>query len=194
MQIANLHVPIATLFGPIPIQGNVKFMRGEQVTEHWYKSDRADPRALPLADRHYNRQKIGSPQFLPPGRCFALLTKDGDALWASAWPFAQYVKHQWAGAWTNTLFRNEGPVLSSTLIREAVAATAIIWGLPPEQGFITFVSPLHVRRKRDWGRCYRKAGWRVVGVTKQDKLIALGLSRAEILEQLRVDDVKESGL
>lgn len=35
----------------------------------WALSHRADARALPIADRHYNRQKIGSPQFVPPGRC-----------------------------------------------------------------------------------------------------------------------------
>ena len=30
-------------------------------------SDRFDPRSRALADRHYNRQKIGTPQILPPG-------------------------------------------------------------------------------------------------------------------------------
>jgi hypothetical protein len=33
---------------------------------NWRMSHRADPLALPLADRHYNRQKPGSPQFMPP--------------------------------------------------------------------------------------------------------------------------------
>ncbi len=35
----------------------------------WHISHRADPFARDIADRHYNRQKIGSPQFVPPGRC-----------------------------------------------------------------------------------------------------------------------------
>jgi len=35
----------------------------------WIRSHRADAEVVPLADRHYNRQKIGSPQFAPPGRC-----------------------------------------------------------------------------------------------------------------------------
>lgn len=34
----------------------------------WEKSWKADPRARQVADRHYNRQKPGSPQFVPPGR------------------------------------------------------------------------------------------------------------------------------
>lgn len=33
----------------------------------WLRSDRAAPAARAIADRHYNRQKIGAPQFVPPG-------------------------------------------------------------------------------------------------------------------------------
>ena len=35
----------------------------------WHMSHRADPAAKRLADRHYNRQKPNSPQFVPPGSC-----------------------------------------------------------------------------------------------------------------------------
>jgi hypothetical protein len=64
---------------------------------YWNISYRADPKALPIADRHYNRQKPGTPQFVPPGRCLVLLTENADALWVSSWPFAEYVKHAWGG-------------------------------------------------------------------------------------------------
>lgn len=141
---------------------------------NWFLSHRADPRALPLADRHYNRQKIGSPQFVPPGRCIVLLTESADALWVTSWPFAEYVKHAWPGAWVNSLFRNESSILSSLLIREAVAATAAIWGNPPPFGMVTFIDCGQVRRKRDFGRCYRKAGFTVAGTTKGG-LLALSL-------------------
>lgn len=139
----------------------------------WYLSHRADPRAARLADRHYNRQKIGSPQFVPPGRCIVLLTKHADAFWVSSWPFAEYVKHAWAGAWICSAFRNESGILSSELIREAVAITRWYWE-PPELGMVTFVDPTKVRRKRDFGRCYRKAGFQYCGETKGG-LIALQL-------------------
>jgi hypothetical protein len=132
----------------------------------WHLSHRADPRALPLADRHYNRQKPGTPQFVPPGRCIVLLTAEADALWVSSWPFAEYVRHAWAGAWVCSCFRNESPHLSSDLIREAVAVTRHIWGDPPELGMVTFVDTDKTRRKRDPGRCYRKAGWTPCGMTK----------------------------
>lgn len=133
---------------------------------HWRLSDRADKRALPLADRHYNRQKPGTPQFVPPGRCLVLLTPNADALWVTSWPFAEYTKHAWAGAWVCSCFRNESTTLSSTLIREAEAITRWFYGEPPDLGFVTFVDITKTRRKRDPGRCYRKAGWKPCGYTK----------------------------
>lgn len=133
---------------------------------HWNKSHRADPAALPIADRHYNRQKPGSPQFVPPGSCYVLLTEKADALWVTSWPIAKFVRHAWAGAWMNSCFRNEGPILSSLLIREAVALTRGFYGTPPALGMVTFVDTKKVRHKRDPGRCYIKAGFKRVGFTK----------------------------
>lgn len=132
----------------------------------WRLSYRTDKEALPLADRHYNRQKIGSPQFVPPGRCLVLLTQDTDALWVTSWPFAECARHAWAGAWINSTFRNEGAVLSSELIREAVAATRWRWPAVPDLGMVTFVDAGQARHKRDPGRCYDKAGFAHVGFTK----------------------------
>lgn len=130
----------------------------------WRMSHRAHPMALRLADRHYNRQKPGTPQFVPPGRCLVLLTDDASALWVTSWPFAKYVKHEWAGAWVNSLFRNEGRYLSSALIREAVAITRWHWE-PPELGLVTFVDADKVRSTNP-GYCYLCAGFERVGQTK----------------------------
>ncbi len=125
----------------------------------WHKSHRADPRGVRIADRHYNRQKIGAPQFAPPGSCVVLLTEGADALWVTSWPLPQFVKHQWAGARISSTFRNESPYLSSELITQAVAATRWFYGDPPPLGIVTFVDAGKVRRKRDPGRCYLRAGW-----------------------------------
>ena len=144
----------------------------------WRLSNRADPAACRLADRHYSRQKIGSPQFVPPGRCVVLLTLDDRAVWVTSWPFAEYVKHAWAGAWVCSIFRNEGTDLSSELIREAIAATRSIWQ-PPPLGLITFVDHSQVRRKRDPGRCFIKAGGRRVGQTKGG-LVAIQILPADM--------------
>lgn len=142
---------------------------------NWHRSYRADVDARLIADRHYNRQSVGSAQFVPPGRCVVLVIP-GAALWITSWPFAEYVKHAWPGAWVCSAFRNERPdlYLSSDLIREALAATLSIWPLPPALGMITFVDRGKTRRKRDPGRCYRKAGFTEVGETAGG-LVALQL-------------------
>jgi hypothetical protein len=132
----------------------------------WMLSHRFDADALPLADRHYNRRKIGSPQFVPPGRCIVFKTECRRALWVTSWPFGQFVRHAWPGAWVNSLFRNEGAGLSSELIRDAISATQNIWPAVPSIGMITFVDAEKTRRKRDPGRCYRRAGFSHVGFTK----------------------------
>lgn len=134
----------------------------------WRLSYRADPAACLIADRHYNRQKIGSPQFVPPGRCLVLIaeTADGRALWTTSWPFAEYVRHEWAGAWLCSLFRNEGAGRASDLIRSAVAATRACFGEPPALGMVTFVDRAKTRPKRDPGHSFIIAGFRPCGETK----------------------------
>lgn len=133
----------------------------------WTISNRADPLARKIADRHYNRQKPGTPQFVPPGRCFVL--RQPRAVWVTSWPFAEYVKHAWAGAWVNSCFRRQGGrQLASEMIRDAVAATRWYWPEPPELGMITFVDARKIRQKPkgEIGRCYLEAGFRHVGFTK----------------------------
>lgn len=135
----------------------------------WKVSGRADPPAVAIADRHYNRQKPGTPQFVPPGRCVVLLTQDETALWVTSWPYAEYVRHAWAGAWVNSLFRKENGEVASEMIREAVVATRYYWE-PPQLGLVTFIDRAHVapikRRGRDvWGYSYLKAGFELVGET-----------------------------
>lgn len=134
---------------------------------NWRLSDRCDPVARAIADRHYNRQHVGATNFVPPGRCLVLLAADATALWVTSWPYAEYVKHAWAGAWVNSLFRREGgAVVASKLIREAVAATRCRWPDVPALGMVSFVDSDKVKHKRDPGRCYIKAGFKYVGKTK----------------------------
>ena len=139
----------------------------------WRESWRADPAGRRIADNHYNRQKVGADQFVPPGRCVVLVIHDSHqreaALWVTSWPFGEYVKHAWPGAWVCSSFRNQlrdgngfARHCSSDLIIEALAATRYYWE-PPSEGIITFVDPDKVKHKRDPGRCYRKAGFHVAG-------------------------------
>jgi len=152
---------------------------GVMTPSPWRMSDRADPQSRQIADRHYNRQKIGAPQFVPPGRCLVLRTLDDSALWVTSWPFAEFVHHAWPGAFVCSAFRNEtGAFLSSDLIRSAVSHTAWTWPVP-DLGMITFVDPKKVRYKRDPGRCFLRAGFHNVGYTKGG-LVALQLLPSEM--------------
>lgn len=130
----------------------------------WTLSHRADPLARVIADRHYNRQKPGTPQFVPPGRCLVLRAEA--AAWVTSWPFAEYVKHRWAGAWVNSLFRREDGPVASEMIRAAVAATRWRWPEVPPLGMVTFVDRRKVRGKRTPGYCYLMAGFEADGETK----------------------------
>jgi len=141
----------------------------------WCVSHRADPGARVLADRHYNRQKVGSPQFAPTGSCAVFLTEDGKAFWITSYPKAEWVKHRWAGAWICSAFRSEKAGLASNLIREALAATRAHYGEPPELGLVTFldprkVEPVIVRGLPTFGYCWIKAGFHYVGKTEGDLL------------------------
>lgn len=66
----------------------------------------------------------------------------------------------------NSLFRREWGPLASDLIVAATAATRAHWPDLPPLGIVTFVDAAKTRRKRDPGRCYRRAGWTHVGFTE----------------------------
>lgn len=136
----------------------------------WRLRHRACPICNAIAKRHYSCQSPDSPQFVKPGRCVVLLAAHNDALWVSSAPFAQYVRHAWAGCWECSLFRSEGAGRASDLITAAVAATRWVWGDPPPGGMITFINRAKVRPTRVhgadvWGWTYERAGWRPVGET-----------------------------
>lgn len=136
----------------------------------WFKSDRGDPVANVIAKRHYTCQSPDSAQFVPPGRCLVLLTKKADALWVTSYPFPEYVKHRWAGAWICSLFRKECEGIASSMIREAVAATRWRWPDIPALGMVTFIDrkkvpPIIRRGVKTWGYSYKRAGFVEVGET-----------------------------
>lgn len=137
----------------------------------WRISDRFDPASVAIADRHYNRQKPGTNQFVPPGACFVMRTADNGALWVTSWPKAEFTQHAWAGAWVNTIFRREDGDRASDLITAAVAHTRHKWPGVPELGIVTFIDSAKVRSKRDPGYCYLMAGWKFVGYTKGGLLV-----------------------
>ena len=143
----------------------------------WRLATRADPAAALVADRHYSRQKPGTPQFMPTGSALVLYSNINgqEAVWGTSWPLEEYTKHEWAGAWACTIFRNETMARASGMIRNAVAATRFHYGEPPAQGMVTFVDEAAVRDKSHPGHAFIIAGFRVVGRTKRREYLALVL-------------------
>ncbi len=160
----------------------------------WILTNRADQEARDIADRHYNRQKVGAPQFVPPGRCLVLkIHQPQGAFWVTSYPYARYVKHAWAGAWVCSAFRNESPHLSSELIREAVAATR--WQAltkenwdEPDLGMITFVNLAKVKSNNP-GFCYLKAGFKRLKEKTKGGLFVLQMLPSEMPEPLKPEGV-----
>lgn len=127
-----------------------------------------------------------------------LLSDDQRAFWITSWPFAEYVKHSWPGAWICSAFRSEGSGVASSLIREAVSATRSYWPDIPALGMVTFldrkkVKPIKVRGVNTWGRTWKLAGFQEVGDTKGG-LMALQLIPANMPEPQRAKPRQPDGL
>lgn len=141
--------------------------------QHWYPAHRADARGLALYQRHYSAAKTArwrlrsSRNFVAAGQPLVLLTTAGDAVWVWLHNTAERLDHQEGVCCT--LFRNEGPLLSSLLVREADTLAWSRW--PDVPRHFTYVDPGQVRRKRDPGRCFRRAGWRPCGTSQRGLLL-----------------------
>ena len=130
----------------------------------WQRVTKFDPRAARLADRHYSRRKIGSPQFMPPGETVVLLTLDERAVWG--WwrphPASGIKAMNGLDGWTCTIFRNESAARSSDLILAAEKFLLDLGITVGKDGFITYVWDKKVRSTNP-GYCFKKAGWKVCG-------------------------------
>lgn len=130
-------------------------------TGHWIEVRRCDRDAASIADRHYSRQTPGAIEFLPPGQTLALVTRDGGAVWGVCLNLDPVGSLRWRV----TIFRREHGALASDLVREATALTYSRWrerGPLPSIPLTTEVDPRKTRKKRDPGRCFLRAGWRVI--------------------------------
>jgi hypothetical protein len=145
------------------------------VDGYWLPSHRADPRAYALYRRHYSAAKNSTSRrtqtsnFMGPGECMVLLTEDCQAVFAWQRNTTQRYDHQ-TGV-ICTLFRNEGPVLSSELIREASELARQRW---PGERLFTYVADNKIRSTNP-GYCFLKAGWRTCGRNADGRLTILEL-------------------
>lgn len=133
---------------------------------HWFAVRDGHPTARALYLRHYSaspaarrvRDARGNlARFIGPGEKMVLLTADGTALFA--WRRERYRMDGQEGV-NNSIFRNEGPIRSSELIREACL---LAWRKWPGERLFTFVdeAATAVRRSKrsQPGKCFVEAGW-----------------------------------
>lgn len=131
----------------------------------WQRVGKAHPACAALADRHYSRRKVGSPQFMPPGQTIVLYRPGAVFGWWRPDPGSGIRAMNGLDGWTCTIFRNESSgVLSSQLIREA---EAWITECGPS-GLITYVHDSKIRSVNP-GACFKAAGWRVTGRSADGK-------------------------
>lgn len=134
---------------------------------HWYLTKDGDKSCLALYERHYSayRYRDGRSryQFVGPGEKVVLRTAEADAMFV----WRNFIDDSGQDGINCAAFRNEGPIRSSELIRQADAIADFIW---PDRRHYTFVDPQAVRSQNP-GFCFIAAGWRRCGKTKRGLLI-----------------------
>lgn len=138
---------------------------------HWLSSNKFDPRALALYERHYSARRYADGrkrvQFVGPGEQMVLLTVCCRGLFVWIRNTIERFDHQ-VGV-NCAVFRNEGAGLSSDLIREADELAGP--PLPGERHF-TYVDDEKIRSSNP-GYCFLKAGWTRAGRSKTNRLTLL---------------------
>lgn len=152
-----------------------------QVSEHWCETKDADPVALNIFKRHYssyNKHRDGQTRmkFIGPGEYLLLISHDGDAIFA--WRKFISMDNRQQGV-NCSIFRNEGKVLSSVLIQEAMN---LAWRRWPGERLYTYVNPRKVV-SRNPGYCFKCAGWTNCGMSHTKKLLILEVTPHSYLEK-----------
>jgi hypothetical protein len=135
---------------------------------HWEPVRDGNPLAAAIYRRHYSAYvyadgRRDDPRYrnrnliCGPGEKMLLLA-GGPALFV----WRRFIDDSGQTGVNCAVFRNEGPVRSSDLIREA---DALAWSRWPAQRLYTYVNPTTIR-SRNPGCCFLKAGWRRCGRTK----------------------------
>lgn len=134
---------------------------------HWWLTKDGDAACLALYERHYSayQYKDGRVRklFVGPGQKIVLRTEPGDAMFV----WRKFIDRSGQRGINCAVFRNEGSLLSSELVRQADAVADFCW---PGERHYTYVSAKSVR-SRNPGFCFLAAGWRRCGYTQGGLLI-----------------------
>jgi hypothetical protein len=158
----------------------------ELIGAHWIAIRDGDPRALGLFGRHYSAKKNAKwrsvsrrrshdgGRIVGPGERIVLLTADSSALFVWRKEKPEYRMDGQKGV-NCAVFRNEGSVLSSVLIREA---DQLAWQEWPGERHFTYVDPREIRSTNP-GYCFLQAGWTRLEEPSMSGLVILEVFPAE---------------
>ena len=126
-----------------------------------------DPRGMALYKRHYSYRKYADGRepklFVGPGEKMVMLSFQSNALFV----WRKFKDDSGQVGVNCAVFRNESPIKSSDLIQEAMS---LAWQRWPGQRLYTYVKQKKVKSVNP-GYCFKKAGWKLCGITKSGKLI-----------------------
>ena len=143
---------------------------GLGIDGNWVGIKDGDPRAVALFNRHYSARRGGDRiryGMSGPGQTMTLLTVQCDALYI--WLNNQVERYDGQVGLNCTIFRNEGPVLSSELILEA---EELAWQRWPGIRLFTYVWDSKVESGNP-GYCFKMAGWKTCGRNADGRLTIL---------------------
>lgn len=136
---------------------------------HWRACLDGDDGARTLFDRHYSRRRYADGRkprlFVGPGQKTVLVTEACDALFV----WRKFIDASGQEGVNCAVFRNEGSVRSSLLILEA---EVVAWQRWPGERLYTYVNGKTIRSTNP-GACFKFAGWRRCGTSKDRGLAIL---------------------
>jgi len=137
------------------------------ISGNWQQVKDGNPIALEMYERHYSAYHYADGRirklFCGPGYKLVLLAMDNKALFV----WRKFIDGSGQKGINCAVFRNEGTVLSSLLIKEAVEICRKKW---PKERLYTYVNKEKIRSTNP-GYCFIKAGWRKCGITKGGLII-----------------------
>lgn len=133
----------------------------------WWITKDGDRSLLALYERHYSAHQYKDGRvrhlFAGPGEKIVLRTATGDA----GFVWRNFISDAGERGINCAFFRNESPILSSILIRQADAIADACWSC---RRHYTYVDPTSVRSANP-GYCFKLVGWTTCGETAGGKLI-----------------------
>jgi hypothetical protein len=138
-----------------------------RLSAFWFEARDGDDRAREIFDRHYSRKRYADGRkpklFVGPGEKLVMVTSEADALFV----WRKFKSGDGQQGVNCAVFRNEGATRSSVLIVDAEGIAQRRW---PRERMFTYVNPSKLRGSNP-GCCFKKAGWRKIGITKWNKLL-----------------------